>query len=216
MEKVIVFDSYAALERKNSWVNRYLQKNLRILETFEELIREKITGEEKSGRLDSILGNLTPEEKRAFRKQYPNLGEGLVLNCLTSLLVDESKKNREYWFKMDGLDYGILIDANHGQINGLIQGIAGKMVELSEYYLRMRIDPVFYTVLEKQEGGKITKTMDDTLENDKAVELLERKFNIPDLRENQEMLMVRITEGFPVTRGLTEEEREEFEALFFN
>jgi hypothetical protein len=190
-------------KERTGWTERFLKK------------REDITKGKRFGKLNPSQISLSLEEKMKFKAQYSYLGKGLKLNCLISLVVWEEPNLKKYLFGGEMPDYGIFNSSQHTRITGLVKDTHTLLHQLTDYYSGVKVNPVFYTILEKVEGGALTKDLREFFDNPEDVEFLEETFNLNNLEKEKEVLDKIITRGFPIIGGLSEEERKRFNGLFY-
>ncbi len=235
MEEIFVFYNEEEA-REDKFFRRYIEHNIKVLKELERITRLKeLEYKKRTGwterflekqRRDVVQGkkltelnpsqvSLSLEEKMKFKEQYFYLGRGLKLNCLISLFAWEEPDLKKYLFGGEMPDYGIFNSFQHNRIVNLVQDTHDLLKQLNNYYSGARINPVFYTVLEKLEGGVITKDLREVLDNPEDIEFLEKTFNLNNLEKEKNILDKIIANGFPVISGLSEEERKKFKELFF-
>lgn len=224
MNKITVFDTY---EQAASTLERYLDENEKIRDKISEIgikkekkYRDSIGYDEKIRKLQekprtshhqplipldpSSIG--LPKEER--EKLWSDVGNGLELICFTDLRFD----NGSYYF-----DYGI-IESSHlpefipyATISNLVDGIKESMKDEYPNYHGAALNPFVYTVIEHPQ---ISKEQVEILEKNTLDALVEWAMELN--KSNKQKIYLRPTSlDIPAPRALNEEERTEFERLFY-
>lgn len=221
MEKIIVFDTYG---QAGLTLDRYLAENEKIIKRIHAIGKEKERKYRKKTSYDKKLKELMKKPRTSHNhpivplnpssiglpleernKLWADVGIGLELICATGL----NFYIENYHFDSEMIQREL---SGYATINNLVNGIRKGITESVNDYHGATLNSFFYTVLEQP---KITKEQMENIESS----LLE--FFIQNLlgdKESQERTYVRPV--FPnlfesQARALNEEERAEFERLFY-
>lgn len=221
MEKITVFDTY---EQAGSTLEKYWAENEKIIGRIHTIGKEKERKYRKKTGYDEKLKELMKKPRTSHHhpivplnpssiglpleernKLRADVGIGLELICAIEL----NFYIENYHFNGEMIQQEL---SGYATINDLVNGIRKGMAEIVNGYYGATLNSFFYTVLEQP---KITKEQMENIESS----LLE--FFTQSLlgdKESQERTYVRPV--FPnlfesQARALNEEERAEFERLFY-
>jgi hypothetical protein len=191
---------------------------------WNERIRKKIEADERAIFKDPSMYGLSSKEREKFWAQIGDVGEGLELTCAIHLMAEgDSYHFMGGTIRPDDPSGPQNQPSEYNSIRELVAGVKEYLVQ-ERTVMGVEIDPFFYTV---RENLRLSEDEKDGLNHSLAElyseEFLEQEKEGLDDEEIEEFegmvgMMKKFCSGLleedPVTRGLNEEERKEFEKIW--
>lgn len=226
MQRITVFDTY---EQAKPTLEKYLASNEIIRIKISDMRKEKLRKYRKDIGYDEKIKKLLekpsssihrpliplhpssyPPPKKDKEKILADVGKGLELIYSFDLYFN----NGSYFFADDLIaDLHFRALTPYATISNLAEGIKKSLEDECTNYNGATLKPFVYTVIEHP---KISKEQFEVFKNNFLDAFVEWAMELADDREQKERIYLRSNSlDMPAPRALNEEERAEFENLFF-
>lgn len=201
---------------KTSWYEKVEEEAAK---SRTSLMTDPRTGEKIEVTLLGIGGSrhLSEKENEEFCKMYPNLGQGLELKCTICLQADDEN----YFFNAGIMrpDFPEYESEDYSSIKELVNKVHKFLEAPNNAWPGAKITPYLYTVKGEEKINEEEKSEFRTL----LEMIFPKEESIKDLTPEEKVEVEGLREGIKkldngsiniLSRGLTQQEREEFERLY--